>query len=98
MATHIAPDALARCDLTTLLTLAEEVREEHEAKQWTTLHELLAGIVDLLGVMRVENLARGGVKPWRLPEPRRVPRPGEKRPEQVAFTAREFALMSVGVR
>lgn len=79
-----------------MLTLAEEVREKHEAKQWTTVHELLAGIVDLLNVMRVEHLAGLGVKPWKLPEARRVPRPGDEQREIVTLTPREFALMTRG--
>lgn len=69
------------------------MREDHEAKSWTTLHELLAGIIDMLGVMRVEHLAGVGVKPWKLPQVRRVPRPGEQNETAPTYTPREFALM-----
>jgi hypothetical protein len=86
--------ALDPADLT---TLAEEVRQREERESWSNMTEALARIFDLLSVMRVENLARGGVKKWNLPEPARMPRPGDELAEARAITPAEAArLMMAG--
>jgi hypothetical protein len=68
---------LRALDPAALTTFAEEVLEREERESWTNLHEAIARIHDLLAIMRVEALARGGVKRYNLPEPVRLPRPGE---------------------
>jgi hypothetical protein len=84
---------LQRLDTSALTTLAEEVREREEREAWTNVTEALARIFDLLAVMRVEALALGGVKKWNLPEPVRMPRPGEHSAETRALTPGEAARL-----
>lgn len=77
----------------TLMTVAEEILEREERESWTNLHEAVAKLYDLLGAMRVEALALGGVKRWNLPEPARMPRPYDRAEPQVVSPAEAFGLM-----
>lgn len=79
-------------DVATLSTLAEEVMEREERDAWSNVHELIARVYDLLSIMRVEALALGGVKRYNLPEPTRMPRPGQD-VGPVTVSPREAALM-----
>lgn len=85
--------ALAGLDPAALITLAEEVREREGREAWNNVHEILARIHDLLAVIRVEQLAGIGVKPHRLPDVERLPRPGESEPKVRVVSPREAALM-----
>lgn len=88
---------LARSDLPVLLTLAEEVADRDRRESWTTVHEVLAQVHDLLQVMRVEHLMGLGVKSASLPKPVRMPRPGEEPPPDAGprtVSARELAMMT----
>lgn len=88
---------LQSLDHAVLTTLAQEVEKREEREAWTNLHEALARIFDLLAVMRVEALARGGVKKWNLPEPARMPRPGdEAAAEARPLTPAEAARLMMG--
>ena len=78
-----------------VLTLLDVVKERNERESWTTLHELLAQLIDVLNVARIEAFAIGGVPRSKLPEPRRVPRPGDKSQETPVLSPREFARLSV---
>ena len=77
------------------LTLAEAVRDRNERDSWTNVHELIAQCVELLSVMRIEYLISNGVKRWNLPEPVRVPRPGDEEPKEVVMTPSQFARMTM---
>lgn len=78
------------------MTLAEAVRDRLERESWSNVHELLAQLVELLSIMRVEALATAGVKRWSLPEPIHIPRPGEDDPkEAIVVTPSQFARMTV---
>jgi hypothetical protein len=74
-------------------TLAEEVADREERSAWDNVTEALARIYDLLGVIRVEALALGGVKRHNLPEPPRMPRPGEKVDQIPVVTPGQAARM-----
>jgi hypothetical protein len=77
------------------LTLSEEIRTERELESWTTREELLAMLIDLMHVMRVEALAGMGVKS--PPRPPRVPRPNEKDRDDVpTVTPRQLAALTMG--
>jgi hypothetical protein len=77
------------------LTLSEEIRAERELESWTTREELLAMLIDLMHVMRVEALAGMGVKS--PPRPLRVPRPNEHvRDEVPTVSPRQLAALTMG--
>jgi hypothetical protein len=95
VATHTSVADLARCDETTLLTLADEVRRQNEANRWTTTHELIANVWDLLHLLRVEALAGMGVRKHALPKHQHVPRPGE-RDEIPTIRPRDLARLTAG--
>lgn len=78
-----------------VFTLASAVRDKVERESWNNLHELLAQLVEMLSVMRVESLLMAGVKRHHLPDPVHVPRPGEKPPEVRTVRPSEFARMMV---
>lgn len=42
------------------------------------MHELLAMLVEMVSIVRIEALLVAGVKRWSLPDPVHIPRPGEK--------------------
>lgn len=86
---------LQSLDPSALTTLADEVREREDREAWSNLHEAIARIHDLLAVMRVEALARGGVKKWNLPEANRMPRPDDKVAEARALTPGEAARLMI---
>jgi hypothetical protein len=95
VATRTPVAEVAACDLTTLLTLAEEIRTERELDAWTNREELLAMLIDLMHVMRVEALAGMGVKS--PPRPLRVPRPGEGHEDQIpTVSPRQLAALTMG--
>jgi hypothetical protein len=77
------------------LTLADAVRERNDRDSWTDLHELLAILVDTLNVMRTEAMLIAGVPRSKLPDPRRVTRPGEKKQETPVLTPGQFARLAV---
>lgn len=77
-----------------MLDAAHE-REEIRAKEWTTADELLAQVVEQIAILRVEAFAIAGVPRWKLPEPYRIPRPGEEK-ERV-LTPSQFARLTVAV-
>lgn len=86
---------LVTLDHAAVITLADEVRQREEATAWSTMHEQLARIHDLLQIMRVEQLACAGVKDHKLPDMVRMPRPGEDtRPKSVS-PAQAARLMMV---
>lgn len=95
METGIAQDALYRQRSDDVLTLMDAVRERNDRDSWTDLHELLALVVDAINVMRTEAFVIAGVARWKLPDPRRIPRPGDKSQETPVLTPREFARLSV---
>lgn len=79
-----------------MLTLAEAVRDRNERDSWTNVHELLAQLIELLSIVRIEQLAAAGVKRWSLPEMVRIPRPGDDEPkEAMVVTPSQFARMMV---
>jgi hypothetical protein len=95
VATRTPVADVAACDLTTLLTLAEEIRTERELETWTTREELMAMLIDLLHVMRVEALAGMGVKS--PPRPLRVPRPGDRSEDDIpTVSPRQLAALTMG--
>ena len=71
--THIAPSALLSDDL--LLVAA---RDEAEALQWTTLHELLALNTEIAHATLRQSMAAAGAKQSDLPKPLRIPRPDDE--------------------
>lgn len=90
-------DASKIDDPSLLVAIAKEIGDARRAqvKEWTTTHELLAQMIDLLSVMRVEN-AVGRLKP--LPKSHRVARPWETKKEGgEAMSPRNFARMLAGV-
>lgn len=77
-----------------VLTLAAEVRDHNERASWDNTHELLAQIIDSLSLLRLEMFLIAGVPRWKLPNPYRVPRPGEEQ-EVTVITPSQFARLSV---
>lgn len=82
-----------------VLAFAAAVRERNdrrdEREAWTVTHELLAQLIELTSLRRVESLAQAGHRPWRLPPVYHVPRPGEGAKEsEVVMSPREFAQMT----
>lgn len=80
-----------------LTTLADEVHERYKRTGWSQTDELLAELLELLSVVRLENLLAHGVKPRALPEPLHVPRPGERREAStrtLVLSPAEFAAMA----
>jgi hypothetical protein len=65
------------------MALAHAVRERNDRSEWTTLHELLAMLVEVVSIVRIEALLVAGVKRWSLPDPIHIPRPGEDKEERV---------------
>jgi hypothetical protein len=78
-----------------VLTLMDCVRERNDRESWTTVHELIAQAVDAIHVMRLEAFVMAGVPRYKLPDPPRVPRPGDKAEETPVVSPREFARLSV---
>jgi hypothetical protein len=78
-----------------LITLAEEVSEKRRRETWRWPEELLAELLEVLSIVRIELLASHGVKPANLPKPVRVTRPGSTLPPPSdgvrTMTAAEFA-------
>ena len=74
----VAPDALAATPTMTLATLIDTVHERNERLAWSQTDELLAEVIELLSVMRIEHLAVNGVKHSKLPDIIHIPRPGER--------------------
>lgn len=82
-----------------VLAFASAVRERNdrhdERESWTVTHELLAQLIELTSLRRIEALVLAGHKPWRLPAVYHVPRPGEGAKEsEVVMSPREFAQMT----
>jgi hypothetical protein len=77
------------------LAVSDALRDRIERDDWTILHELLASVLELLSVMRIESLLVAGAKRHDVPEPMHVPRPGEKPPEVRTVRPSEFARMMV---
>lgn len=77
------------------LLSAWDEREETMASRFTTEQELLAEILELLSIMRVEALAMSGsVKKYDLPDVIQVPRPGTVPVDPIpVVTPREFSRM-----
>jgi hypothetical protein len=83
--------------MVTALRAAWAERETNNAERFTVTEELLAQILEMLSIIRVEAQALSGyVKQADLSEPLRVPRPGDEiepvDPVRVV-SPREFALM-----
>ena len=71
------------------------VRERNDRESWTTVHELIAQAVDAIHVMRMEAFVMAGVPRYKLPDPPRVPRPGDETKEAPVYSPREFARLTV---
>lgn len=72
------------------------MRDRNERDSWTNVHELLAQLLEMLSIMRIEALAAAGMKRWNLPEPVRIPRPGDdEHQEAIVVTPSQFARMTV---
>jgi hypothetical protein len=72
-------------------------REQAIAENFTIDQELLAQILELLSVVRVEALSMGGLKKSELPDVIRVPRPGVEPEDPIpTISPREFSLMMAG--
>lgn len=87
---------LADHEIDYVVTLAEEVAERRRNDAWRWPEELLAELLELVSIMRIEYLAGRGVNPGKLPPPVRVTRPGQTmKPAQGngarTMTAAEFA-------
>jgi hypothetical protein len=65
------------------MALAHAVRERNDRTEWTTLHELVAMLVEMVSIVRIEALVVAGVKRWSLPDPIHIPRPGEDKEDRV---------------
>jgi len=78
-----------------VLAVSEALRDRLERNDWTLVHELLASVLELLSIMRIEACLMAGVPKHKLPEPMHVPRPGEKPPEVRTVTPSQFARMMV---
>lgn len=63
-----------------LLTFAEEVAARNKRDRWRTEHELAANTIELLSMIRNEQLLAAGVKQHKLPKLIRIPRPGKRNP------------------
>jgi len=70
--THIAPGALLDDDL-----LLAAARDEAEALQWTTLHELIALNTEIAHAALRQSMAAAGAKDRDIPKPLRIPRPDD---------------------
>ena len=78
--------------------MAEEVRARNERDAWSTTDELLATLIELTSIHRVEFLASLGVKSSDLPEPVHIRRPGEPdKQEGNAMSMGQFARHLVGL-
>ena len=78
------------------LTWEQEIESALEAertrREWTQSDELLAGLIELTSVHRVEFLAVNTKKGSRLPDVARVRRPGQPDPsEKQKVSPREMA-------
>jgi len=71
--THIAPATLLGDDL-----LLAAARDEAEALQWTSLHELLALNTEIAHATLRQSMAAAGAKQNDIPEPLRIPRPDDE--------------------
>ena len=80
-----------------LLTVADELRQKRN--RWPSIEELLAQLLEEFGRFRREHLLANGVKQDELPDPIRVPRPGEPPPEQEGggMTVNQLARQMVGI-
>lgn len=63
-------------------------------EKWGATEELLAGIYELAHAQYRATLSLGGVKPGDMPEPIRVPRPGDRHKKQERKTATGSELRS----
>jgi hypothetical protein len=79
-----------------VVDLADAVRERNDLRtQWSVTDELLAQLIEWVSLLRVEQLACAGVKPYKLPKVFHVPRPGEEPEKDVVMSPRELALLTV---
>lgn len=77
-------------------SLIDAVSERNRRRDdWSVTDELLAQVIDVLSVMRIEAWRQAGVKVSDLPKPHRVPRPGEPATQEVVMTPGEFARTMV---
>jgi hypothetical protein len=94
VATGIAPETLYRHRADDVMALVHEVRRQSKRESWTTTHELLAQLIEAIGVLRIEACLLAGVPKWKLPEPQHVRRPWENEEPRVIRPS-EFARLTV---
>ena len=78
-----------------MFTLADELQQQVKRDSWSNIHELVAQLIELVSLMRIEALLIAGVKRSKLPSPYHVPRPGEKAKETPVLTPSQFARLTV---
>ena len=79
-----------------MLTLADVVRERNDRNAWGATEELLAQLIELLSVVRIEAWLIAGVPRHKLPKAHQVTRPGEQEQEaEMVVTPSEFARMTM---
>lgn len=73
--------------------MAAAVRERNDRNDWTSLHELLATVAELVSLLRVEAWMIAGVERWKLPKPLHIPRPGEEVEQVKTIRPSQFARL-----
>jgi hypothetical protein len=93
--TGVAPSELLDAEPGLVQSLVSAVHERDENATWSVERELLAQLIELTSIVRVEALALGGVPKHKLPLVIRVPRPDDDPAGDVpVITPRQFALMT----
>ena len=80
-----------------MLAVSDALRDRLDRDSWTLQHELLASVLELLSVIRIEACLIAGVPRHKVPDPVHVPRPGDPPPEEqvTTVTPSQFARMMV---
>lgn len=79
------------------MALSSALRDRNERNDWTVLHELLASVLELLSVMRIEAWLIQGVPRYKLPDAIRIPRPGEREEPVMTVSPSQFARLSTAL-
>jgi hypothetical protein len=73
----------------------DAVRQRREDDRWSTSDELLAQLIELVSIVRIEAWLIAGVPRHKLPDSYHVTRPGEQEAKPVVVTPSQFARLSV---
>lgn len=77
-----------------MFALADAVRARNDRlDEWSQTDELLATLVELVSVLRIEAWLIARVPRWKLPDPLHIKRPGEEDQQVKTIRPSQFARL-----